>query len=51
MSNSAKSMYFGENKDERNEKNPVFFDLFGGPFGPLPIIFETKAGSIPGYSA
>jgi hypothetical protein len=40
MSNSAKSMYFGD-----------FFDLFGGPFGPLPIIFETKAGSIPGYSA
>ena len=44
-------MYFRENKDERNEKNPAFFDLFGGPFEPLSIICERKAGSILRYSA
>jgi len=42
-------MYFRDNKDESNEKNPAVFDLFGGPFEPLPIICEREAGSILGY--
>jgi hypothetical protein len=51
MNNSAKSIYFSENKVERDEKSTAFFDLFGGPIEPLPIICKREAGSILGYSA
>lgn len=51
MNPNAKSLYFSENKDEKNEKSLAFFDLFGSLFEPLPIIFERKADSILGYSA
>ena len=51
INHNAKSLYFSENKDERNEKSLAFFDLFGSLFEPVPIIFERKADSILGYSA